>query len=96
MADGAFRDVEVKAVSEPGDEQENTLTLELTQNGVAVLETSTITVSEAGEGSRLLMKVGDAVISAVRVMEPLHGEQLIMRLPDGLDASAIADEIRRQ
>jgi hypothetical protein len=94
VTDGAFQNVGVKAVAAE-DGQSDAVTLELTEDGAAVLTATTTEASEAGEDARLVIKVGDDVLSAVKVAEPLRDDHVTIGLPSDVAAEEFAEKIRR-
>lgn len=95
VTDGAFQDVDVKAVTAADGQPGNAVTLELTQDGVAVLTATTTEASEAGSDARLVIKVGGEVVSAMNVAEPLRDDHVTIALPADVDAEEFAEEIRQ-
>lgn len=60
-----------------------------------MLAASTTEASEGGEDARLVINVGDELVSAVRVAEPLPGGQITIALPDGFEADEFVAVIRQ-
>lgn len=50
-------------------------------DGAAVARTMTVEASQSGDQTRLVMKVGDEIVSAVRVQGELQGDQMMVALP---------------
>lgn len=66
-----------------------------TDNGTKVLHDLTTQASGAGDGSRLLVKVGDEIVAAVSVMEPLSGDHVTLGLSQERDPDALVELIQR-
>jgi hypothetical protein len=62
--------------------------------GATVFQTSTAEAAQAGETARLVMKVGDTVLSAVAVPEALQSDSVLVALPPDASADELVDSIR--
>ncbi len=62
-------------------------------DGAAVFQDSTAQVAQAGQAARLVTKVGDQVIAAVRVPEALDGDRVRVALPADARAEDVVDLI---
>lgn len=76
------------------DSQENAVDITLTEEGSKILTELTEEASEQGDDARLVVKVGDEIIAAVRVEEPLVGENLTVSLAPDEDPQEIVELIR--
>ncbi|OJU41222.1 MAG: hypothetical protein BGN97_15880 [Microbacterium sp. 69-10] len=85
----------MKAAAAANDQSGNAVDLELTEDGASVLAASTAAASEAGQEARVVIKVGDKVMSAVRVAEPLRADHVTIQLPDDVTAEEFTAQIRR-
>jgi hypothetical protein len=65
-----------------------------TDDGAEVLEDLTTQASAGGAESRLLVKVGDEIIAAVSVKEPLSGDHVTLGLSKEHDPDAVVAQIR--
>lgn len=88
-----FEEATVEDAAVSSDGQQNSLDVTFTANGARVLNDLTTQASSAGPESRLLMKVGDEIVAAVSVMEPLSGNQVTMALSPEDDSDAVVELI---
>lgn len=95
VTDGDFEKVDLKSVSAAGDQAGNAVELELTPNGAAVLAASSTAASKAGDEARLVIRVGDKLMSAVKVMEPVTDDHVTIALPSDVTAREFAESTRR-
>lgn len=95
VTDGDFKKVELKSVSAADDQSGNAVELSLTVDGAAVLTASSAAASKAGDDARLAIRVGDEVLSAVKVMEPVSGDHVTIALPSDITAEEFAEQTRR-
>lgn len=65
----------------------------LDSDGAAVMQQLSTEASEAGEDARLVTRVGNDVLSAVRVQGAFRGQFLQMAVPAEVDAGRIAARI---
>lgn len=79
------------AVDEGG---QNAIALTLTSDGAAVLAEVTEQVVAAGPATRLVVKIGDDVLSAVRVVEALHTDVIVVALPPSESPNEVIELIR--
>lgn len=76
------------------DADGDTIHLTFDDDGTAVLESSSEEVARAGETARLLIRVDDDVLAAVRVPEPLTGGDVLLAVPGGSSAEDLLELIR--
>jgi hypothetical protein len=95
VTDDAFRRVDLEAVSAADDQSGNAVDVELTQDGAAVLAASTTAASEAGEDARLVIRAGGEVVAAVKVIEPISDDHVVIALPSDVTVQEFADQTRR-
>ncbi|MFN3601539.1 MAG: hypothetical protein ACK4UY_09150 [Dietzia sp.] len=69
------------ASSDPSSGELDMITVQLASDGTEVVRRMTAEALQGGDHARLVMKVGDDVISAVRVQGELHGDHLQVALP---------------
>jgi hypothetical protein len=65
-----------------------------TDNGAKVLNDLTTQASGVSAESRLLVKVGDEIVAAVSVMEPLSGHHVTLGLSQDHDPDAVVELIQ--
>jgi hypothetical protein len=94
VADGDFETVGLKSVSTADAQSGNAVELELTPDGAAVLTASSTAASKAGDDARLAIKVGDRLVSAVRVMEPSTDDHVTIALPSGVTVQEFTEQVR--
>jgi len=96
MVDAAgFSRAEVESVAVADDQQGNAVEVTLSSDGATVLETATAEVAQAGDDARLVIKVGDEVLSAVAVAEALKSDHFLMALPSGTSAEEFIEKVER-
>lgn len=69
------------ASGDPSTGESDMITVQLGSEGTPVVRRMTAEAMQAGEHARLVMKVGDDIVSAVRVQGELHGDHLQIALP---------------
>ncbi|MDH6236570.1 hypothetical protein [Cryobacterium sp. CG_9.6] len=87
-----FQRAGVKDVAVAQSEGQNAVDVTFTQGGATLLHT--LTEQATTETARLVVKVGDELVSAVTVMEPVEGDQLRITLSPDDSAQNIVDLIR--
>lgn len=78
-----------------GSRQQDQEILEVTldDDGAAAFRTATAEVAEAGNSARLVLQVGENVLSAVQVPEPVEGAQIQISLPADVNAEELAEQL---
>ena len=79
------------AVDEGG---QNAIALTLTSDGAAVLAELTEQVVATGLETRLVVKIGDDVLSAVRVVEALQTDVVVVALPTSESPNDVIELVR--
>lgn len=64
------------------------------EDGAKVFEALTAEAAESAGTARLVIKVGEEVLSAVTVVEPMQGDTAVIALPPGADPDELAEVIR--
>lgn len=95
VAASDFLRADVEAVAVADDQPGNAVDVTLSNEGAAVLETSTSEVAMAGDDARLVIKVGGEVFSAVAVAETLRGDHFSMALPADMSAQEFIERVGR-
>ncbi|MEV8250342.1 hypothetical protein AB0O87_05385 [Microbacterium sp. NPDC076768] len=75
-----FESAGVESAAAIEDAQQNAVEVTLTSEGAAVLNDLSGQAAQAGDDTRLLFKVDDDILSAVRVMDALQGNQVVIAL----------------
>lgn len=88
----AFERADVEAAAAVAGAAQSAVDVTFTDEGAAVLHT--LTEQAAGGSQRLVMKVGDEIIAAIVVAEPLEGKQVQIALSNDADAQRMADLIQ--
>ncbi|MCT1517274.1 hypothetical protein [Dietzia cercidiphylli] len=70
-------------------EESDMITVNLDTAGATVASRMTAEASQAGEQTRLVMKVGDEIISAARVQGEFRNDQMLVALPPGAPTEEI-------
>ncbi|WP_428201298.1 hypothetical protein [Dietzia natronolimnaea] len=65
----------------------------LDNDGATVARKMTNEASQAGDQTRLVMKVGDEIVSAVRVQGELRGDQMMVAIPPGAATEEILNSL---
>ena len=76
------------------ENQQNSVDVTFTDEGAKIVNDLTTQASGAGTESRLLVKVGDEIVAAVSVQEPLRGDRVAFGLSPEDDSDAIVELIR--
>lgn len=76
------------------EDSQNAIALTLTSDGAAVLAEVTEQVVAAGLATRLVVKIGDDVLSAVRVAEALQTDVVVVALPPSESPNEVIELIR--
>ncbi|WP_165391112.1 hypothetical protein [Agromyces ramosus] len=95
VPDAGFSLAGVESIAVAGDEVGNAVDVTLTSEGAAVVESAAAEAAQAGDDSRLVIKVGGEVLSAVAVAEPLEGEHFLLALPPELSAEEFTERVGR-
>lgn len=82
------------AVAVADGEGNESIELRFDDEGTATLESSSAQVAGVGQDGRLVMKVGDRVLSAVRVPAALETSEVRIALPPDAGADAVIEHIR--
>lgn len=79
----------------PGSPQQDQEMLEVTldDDGASAFRAATAEVAEAGNNARLVLQVGENVLSAVQVPEPVEGAQIQIALPAAVNAEELAEQL---
>lgn len=90
----AFERAGVDSASDAkSSEKTDMITVNLDTAGATVASRMTAEASQAGEQTRLVVKVDDEIISAVRVQGELHNNQLVVALPPGTPTDKILESL---
>lgn len=81
------------ASGEPTSGASDMINVTLDSDGANVARTMTVEASRAGDQARLVMKVGDEIVSAVRVQGELRGDQMMVALPPDADTEEILNSL---
>ncbi|MDN5742981.1 MULTISPECIES: hypothetical protein [Dietzia] len=73
--------------------ESDTITVDLDRAGATVASRMTAEASQAGDQTRLVMKVGDEIISAVRVQDELRNDHMLVALPPGAPTEEILQSL---
>lgn len=65
----------------------------LDSDGIDVAQRLTTEALHAGEHARLVMRVDSELLSAPRVQGEMHGAHLLITVPPGVDAVAVAEKL---
>lgn len=84
-------EVDDAEVAEAG--AQNAVGVTLSEDGSTVLSAVTGQVVEAGDDARLVIKIGNNILSAVRVVEPLETDYVVIALPPGENPEDVAAQI---
>ncbi|MDX2355365.1 hypothetical protein [Dietzia sp. PP-33] len=94
VAPTAFERAGVDSASgAPPSGESDMITVTLDGDGTRVVSRMTAEATHAGDHSRLVMKVGDHIISSVRVRGELRSEQLQVALPPGAPTEDILEDL---
>lgn len=94
MRPSGFEEAAVETAVARNDDQQNSVDVTFTPRGAEVLKDLTTQANDAGADSRLLVKVGDEIVAAVSVMEPLSGDHVTLGLSPEDDPDAIVELIQ--
>ncbi|WP_307370348.1 hypothetical protein [Microbacterium sp. W4I4] len=94
MRPSDFEEAAVETAVARNDDEQNAVDVTFTDEGAKVLNDLTTQASDAGTESRLLMKAGDEIVSAVSVMEPISGDQVTLGLSPQDDPDAVVELIQ--
>lgn len=86
---------EVESVAAAGDQPGSAVDITFSDEGAAVLETSTAEVAQAGDDARLIIKVGNEVLAAVAVAQPLKGDHVQVALPADMSPEDFIERLGR-
>ncbi|MCT1435491.1 hypothetical protein [Dietzia maris] len=90
----AFERAGVDSASDAkSSEKTDMITVNLDTAGATVASRMTAEASQAGEQTRLVVKVDDEIISAVRVQGELRNNQLVVALPPGTPTDKILESL---
>lgn len=81
---------DASALAEEGDKA---IHVTFDDEGTLALQSTTAEVAEAGESGRLVIKIGDQMVSAVRVPAPLEGDEVQIVLPADADVRELIELI---
>lgn len=91
MRPSAFEEAAVENAVARNDDQQRAVDITLTDEGAKVLHDLTAEADGSDDGTRLVMKAGDAILAAVSVRAPLSGDQVTLALgPEDDPDSVIA------
>lgn len=94
MRPSDFEEAAVETAVARTDDTQNAVDVTFTDQGAEVLNDLTTQASDADDESRLLVKAGDEIVSAVSVMEPISGNQVTFGLSPEDEADAIVELIQ--
>ena len=94
VAPAAFERIGVdSASSAPSSGEFDMINVTLDNDGATVARKMTNEASQAGDQTRLVMKVGDEIVSAVRVQGELRGDQMMVAIPPGAATEEILNNL---
>ena len=76
------------------DQGNESIDLRFDDDGTAIVESSSAQVAEAGQDGRLVMKVGDQMVSALAVPTALETSEVRIALPPDTSADTVVELIR--
>lgn len=89
-----FSEASVENASPRVEEQQKSVDITLTDEGAKTLNDLSTQAMDAGADTRLLLSVGDEILTAVTVQAPLSGDQVTLALSPEDDPDAIIERIQ--
>ncbi|SFR84616.1 hypothetical protein SAMN05428970_3026 [Agromyces sp. CF514] len=93
IVDADFVRAGVETAEAVSDGSTDAVDVKFDEDGAQVFEALTAEAAESAGTARLVIKVGDDVLSAVTVVEPMQGDTAVIALPPGADPEALARAI---
>jgi hypothetical protein len=95
MPPAAFKRATVDDAGVSDTTQANAVDVTFSPEGARVLNALTAEAAQSGAEARLVFKVGEEVLAAVAVMEPLDDDEVTIALSPDDDPQRIVDLIHR-
>lgn len=77
----------------PSSGASDMINVTLDSDGATLARRMTVEASQAGDQTRLVMKVGDVIVSAVRVQGEFRGDQMMVALPPDTSTEVILNNL---
>ncbi|MFF2371874.1 hypothetical protein [Agromyces sp. NPDC058110] len=94
LVDADFVRAGVETAEAVSDGTTDAVSVKFDEDGAGVFQTLTAEAAESAGTARLVIRVGDEVLSAVTVVQPMQGDTAVIALPPGADPDELAGAIR--